>query len=428
MPAGADPDRGARQLRPAARRRRGRSRARCGGRRRPRRPPRPRPRRWPGVNRCRPACLPSRRPADVDDVAGAARPSHALDERPVIAAADEAHLLALGGARAARAPPPAPPHARLDLRLAARAGTSTARGSRTAPTRACRTDPSPGRRRARRAPIPPGARSGRSGRLRSAPPRSGPPRPRSPRSETRRCSACTGWASGPGVSAATKSSTTVCRNSSRRSIAEVGHAERVAGLARGPHGLGRAARALPVGRLGIDPQPQGHADRLIPASTAFGQRDGRVDAAAHGHDDAARRRPRAEHRRPPRRAPRAGRRRRAPCTPGRRPAARCARRAHASRRGRRRAGRGPRPAGRRAPRRRSRAGRRRSGGGRRRCGRRRRRIPIRTASPHAGFPAAPWKRAGAGVAGPGVRERKVDAGRGVHRPEGYVRKACRCRR
>src|SRR4029079_6009792 len=45
-------------------------------------------------------------------------------------------------------------------------------------------------------------------------------------------------------------------------------AERVAGLARGDHGLRRAARALRVRRGGIDPEPQRDADPPPPRAPA----------------------------------------------------------------------------------------------------------------------------------------------------------------
>ena len=61
--------------------------------------------------------------------------------------------------------------------------------------------------------------------------------------------------------------------------------ERVAGLARGDHGLGRAAGALGVGPGRVEPEPQRDPDRLRPGPQ---QRDGAVDAAAHRDRDPAR--------------------------------------------------------------------------------------------------------------------------------------------
>ena len=56
--------------------------------------------------------------------------------------------------------------------------------------------------------------------------------------------------------------------------------EAVARLAGRANGVGRAAGALGVRRLGIDPQPQGDSEGVAAGAQ---QRDGAVDAAAHGH-------------------------------------------------------------------------------------------------------------------------------------------------
>ena len=69
--------------------------------------------------------------------------------------------------------------------------------------------------------------------------------------------------------------------------------EAVAGLARGDHGFGRAARALRVGSLGIEPEAQRDADRVRHRAQ---QRDGAVDAAAHRDRRASGLRLGAEHR------------------------------------------------------------------------------------------------------------------------------------
>ena len=58
--------------------------------------------------------------------------------------------------------------------------------------------------------------------------------------------------------------------------------ERVAGRARAPHGVGRAAGARGVRCVGIDPEAQRDADGGIAAIDDALQRDGRVDAARHG--------------------------------------------------------------------------------------------------------------------------------------------------
>ena len=62
-------------------------------------------------------------------------------------------------------------------------------------------------------------------------------------------------------------------------------AERVARLARGDDRARRAAGALGVGPVRVEPQPQRHADRV---RARLEQRDGAVDAAAHRDRDAAR--------------------------------------------------------------------------------------------------------------------------------------------
>ena len=65
--------------------------------------------------------------------------------------------------------------------------------------------------------------------------------------------------------------------------ADVRHAHGVAGVPRGPHRPGRAAGALAVGRARVDPQPQGDPDRLEPGLDRLEQRDRRVHAAGHRH-------------------------------------------------------------------------------------------------------------------------------------------------
>ena len=62
-------------------------------------------------------------------------------------------------------------------------------------------------------------------------------------------------------------------------------AEAVAGLARRDHRARRAAGALGVGAVRIEPEPQRDADRARPC---LEQRDGAVDAAAHRDGDALR--------------------------------------------------------------------------------------------------------------------------------------------
>ena len=66
---------------------------------------------------------------------------------------------------------------------------------------------------------------------------------------------------------------------------DVRQAELVAGRAGGEHRLGRAARALGVGPLRIEPEPQRDADRLRARAE---ERDRAVDAAAHRDRDALR--------------------------------------------------------------------------------------------------------------------------------------------
>ena len=73
----------------------------------------------------------------------------------------------------------------------------------------------------------------------------------------------------------------------------VRHAEPMAGLARRDHAVGRAAGALGIRPVGIEPQPQRHADRVRQRAQ---QRDRAVDAAAHRDRDASGRRLGAEDR------------------------------------------------------------------------------------------------------------------------------------
>ncbi len=70
-------------------------------------------------------------------------------------------------------------------------------------------------------------------------------------------------------------------------------AEPVARLAGGDDAVGRAARALGVRPLGIEPEPESHANRIRQRAQ---QRDGAVDASAHRDGGAGRRRHRAENR------------------------------------------------------------------------------------------------------------------------------------
>jgi len=67
---------------------------------------------------------------------------------------------------------------------------------------------------------------------------------------------------------------------------EVRHTERVAGLARGDDGCGRAARALAVRAGRVGPEAKGDADRLRPRLTDAQESDRAVHAAAHGDGDA----------------------------------------------------------------------------------------------------------------------------------------------
>ncbi len=86
----------------------------------------------------------------------------------------------------------------------------------------------------------------------------------------------------PAAWSRTKASTTCSRNGLAQVERQVGHAQRVAGAARSPHRLGRAAGALGVRRLGVDPQPQRHADRLEPRLDRLQQGHRAVHATAHG--------------------------------------------------------------------------------------------------------------------------------------------------
>ena len=59
----------------------------------------------------------------------------------------------------------------------------------------------------------------------------------------------------------------------------------MAGRPRRDHRLGRAARALGVGPVRVEPEPERHADRVRPGAQ---ERDGAIDAAAHRDGDAVR--------------------------------------------------------------------------------------------------------------------------------------------
>ena len=129
--------------------------------------------------------------------------------------------------------------------------------------RACTTGPSPGRLRARAAAGRRARRCARSGPSRAAPRRraranasSSAKRklPLQRDARVRRLAAR--------VAARRTASTTARRNSSRRSSVTCGSPSRVARLARRDHRLRRAAGALGVGPVGIEPEPQRDADRL----------------------------------------------------------------------------------------------------------------------------------------------------------------------
>ena len=62
-------------------------------------------------------------------------------------------------------------------------------------------------------------------------------------------------------------------------------AEAVAGRARGQHGLGRAAGALGIGAVRVEPEAQRRADGLEARLADAEERDRAVDAAAHRDHD-----------------------------------------------------------------------------------------------------------------------------------------------
>ena len=68
-------------------------------------------------------------------------------------------------------------------------------------------------------------------------------------------------------------------------VVHVRDAERMARSSRNEHRLGRAARALGVGAVGVEPEPQRHADRVRQRPR---EDDRAVDTAAHGDRHAAR--------------------------------------------------------------------------------------------------------------------------------------------
>ena len=117
----------------------------------------PRPRRWPGVKRQKPSWRAELAAVLVDDRALGGVEPVPLEEVAVVAAGEEARLLALGAAGGGE------PRARRLGRAsrpssARRAGTRSARAARVEPARACTTGPSPGRPRARAADAGRGAR------------------------------------------------------------------------------------------------------------------------------------------------------------------------------------------------------------------------------------------------------------------------------
>ena len=229
---------------------------------------------------------PEHLPRDVDDVAGAARAAQALDQRSVIAAADEAHLLALARpcGRESRRPRFGP-----GLRLGLAAEREPAPGENL------------GRHRRQHVRLILGrvgsARDQRRPRPLHDPrvvARGDPRRPDRVRDGRDRREAELAVAPDARVrrEAGRVGAHEVVDDRPPEALAEVdrqmGDAQRMAGIARGAHGLWRAARPLAVGRHRVDPQPQRHADRSHSRLHRLGERHGRVDPAAHGHDDAAR--------------------------------------------------------------------------------------------------------------------------------------------
>ena len=176
--------------------------------------------------------------------------------------------------------------------------------------------------------------------------------------------------------------------------ADVRHPERVAGRPRRAHRLRRAAGALAVGRAGVDPQPQGDADRLEAGLDRLQQRD-----------RASRRRPTSPRRRA---CGSIGHRRAESSARRERPAQGIDGDQHALAVGSAgaehrlhvglpiaAASSGSRPSARRTDELRpppSRAGSRSCGAGRARCGRRRARARSGSRSPQAVFPASPATR------------------------------------
>jgi hypothetical protein len=71
------------------------------------------------------------------------------------------------------------------------------------------------------------------------------------------------------------------------------HAERVTRRACSKHGVGGATSPLRIGPIGIEPEPQGDADRV---RQGFHQRNRAVDAAAHRNSNPPRQPRRPKHR------------------------------------------------------------------------------------------------------------------------------------
>ena len=280
------------------------------------------PRRWPGREAADAGVAAQLAAGLVLDRARRRRRAVPVEERAVVAAAEEADLLALprarrGEAEARRA------RSRTSASCGRRAGSRAAPARRSDAGRACSSGPSR-RRRGRRAARRRARRCARSGRCARA------PRPAAPAASTS--------SSQPEVAVAGRAR--VRRLPRLVAGDEAGHdgvaegvtkVERqvrkpalVAEIARPAHAARRAAGAVGVGRVRVDPELQRDAERL---GRRLGERDGRVDAARTSPRPPGRRRARSRRARRRRRA-RRGRRRRRPRRSARRapatPQAACA--------------------------------------------------------------------------------------------------------
>ena len=217
---------------------------------------------------------------------GRAGPAETLDQRPVVAAADEAHLLALRGIRGREPGRPG---------LRPRAGLHLPAEREPAPV-----EDRGGHRRQHvglvLGGVGPAGDEGRPGAVLDpgVVPRRDPggAQPVGDLRDRREAERAVAAHAGVGGAPAGVRRHEVVDDRPPEAVTQVDRqvrdAEGVARPARGSHRVGRAAGPLGVRRVRVDPQPKRHADGHHPRIERLRERDRGVHPAAHRHDDPGR--------------------------------------------------------------------------------------------------------------------------------------------